>query len=143
MEALILNDPQAALANAVTLDVWKSLPRELQREIEEPFSALGNFRVLPVCGDGTPSRHVVRYTEIKGQPALGSSVFGRRIALTTKENSPVQGIRLSGIAALREEVFHRLEPQEIAIVEALYPIANPLPSPTATSARESRWARIR
>jgi len=127
MEALILDDPQAAIANAVTLDVWKSLPPELQREVEEPFSALGNFRVLPVCGDGTPSRNVVRYTEIDGQPALGSSVFGRRLTLTTKENSPVQGIRLGGIAALREEVFHRLEPRETTVAESLYPIANPLP----------------
>ncbi|MEO5712377.1 MAG: PKD domain-containing protein [Luteolibacter sp.] len=127
MEALILNDPQAALANAVTLDVWKNLPPELQREVEEPFSALGNFRVLPVCGEGKPSRNVVRYTEIEGRQALGSSVFGRRIALTTKENSPIQGIRLGGIAALRQEVFHRLESRETAIAEALYLIANPLP----------------
>ncbi len=135
METMIRDDPQAALANSVTLDVWKNLPPELQREVEEPFSALGNFRVLPVCGGGTPTRRTVRYTEIEGQRALGSSVFGRRDALSTKENAPIQGIRLGRIAALREEVFHRLEPQETAVAGILYPLANPLPDQDFSSGK--------
>ena len=137
MEELMRRSPQKALANAVTLDVWKNLPPELQAEVEEPFSAIGNFRVLPVCMSGSQdigySDHrgeknpdVVRYTEIEGRTPLDSSVFGRRIRLSTKESSPVQGIRLGGLAALREEVFHELKPQEIATAESLYPIANPL-----------------
>lgn len=129
MESLIRKDPQQALKEAVTLDIWKSLPPELQAEVEEPFSAIGHFRVLPVCANGPDhqSHEPIRYTEIEGHPPLDSYVFGRRSGLSTKENSPIQGIRLGTMAALREEVFHELRPQEIAIAESLYPVANPLP----------------
>lgn len=135
MAELMQRDPREALRLAVTLDVWRSLPPELQALVEEPFSALAHFRVLPVCAGGSPDaarlaagekfREVVRLTEIAGLPALDSYVFGRREALSTKENSPVQGLRLGGLAALREEVLHALEPREVAVAETLYPTANP------------------
>ncbi|MEO8616693.1 MAG: PKD domain-containing protein [Luteolibacter sp.] len=138
MEVLIRDHPQEALEHAVTLDLWHGLPHELQAQVEEPFSALGQFRVLPVCITGSPDagkplagkdfHDVVRYTEIEGQPALNSSVFGRRNGLSTKEDSPIQGIRLGALAALREEVFHELQPREVTIAESLYPIANPQPN---------------
>ena len=131
MERLIQRDPREALRRAVTLEVWRALPPELQEHVEEPFSALAHFRVLPVCagkgGAGEPTREVVRLTEIAGRPVLDSYVFGRREALSTKENAPVQGIRLGGLAALREEVLHALEPREVAVAEASYPAANPRP----------------
>ncbi|MEO7097896.1 MAG: PKD domain-containing protein [Luteolibacter sp.] len=131
MEELIRNDPKKALEQAVTLDVWEKLPPQIQAEVEEPFSALGHFRVLPVCVIGSSdagerTRDVVRYSEIEGRPPLDSYVFGRRNGLSTKENSPIQGIRIGGIAALREEVFHELKPEELAVAEARYPIANPV-----------------
>lgn len=130
MEQMIERDPREALRQAVTLDVWRSLPPELQTQVEEPFSALADFRVLPVCGNGAvakPEREVVRLTEIAGQEPLDTSVFGRRDALSTKEKSPVQGIRLGARAALREEVFHALTPREIPVAESTYPLANPRP----------------
>lgn len=132
---LIQRDPREALRRAVTLEVWQGLPPEVQAQVEEPFSALAHFRVLPVCVTASPDaarvaagekfRDVVRLTEIAGRAELESFVFGRREASATKENSPVQGIRLGGVAALREEVFHALEPREVAVAEALYPLANP------------------
>lgn len=129
MERLIRLDPREALRQAVTLDVWQALPPELQEQVEEPFSALAHCRVLPVCAGkgaaGEPAREVVRLTEIAGRPVLDSYVFGRREALATKENAPVQGIRLGGLAALREEVLHALEPREEAVAAASYPAANP------------------
>jgi PKD domain len=132
MTALIQSDPQEALKRAVSLDVWQNLPPELCNEIEEPFSVLANFRVLPVCKMGasaTPAGNfpeATRWTEIDGQPLLQSFVFGRRAGLMTKEKSPVQGIRLGGLAALREEVFHPLTAAETEVVKTIYPLANPV-----------------
>ena len=130
MAALIQSDPQQALQQAVTLEVWQSLPQELRAEVEEPFSVLANFRVLPICRHGSTEREIgnrpdaIRWTEIEGQPVLESFVFGQREALTTKEKSPIQGIRLGNQAALREGVFHELTPGEIAVAESLYPSAD-------------------
>ena len=131
------SDPRRALEQAVTLDVWKNLPPEIRAEVEEPFSALANFRVLPVCLSGSPDGAKVlagekfpdatRLTEIDGQPPLDTYVFGRRKSLATKEQSPVQGIRLGNQAALREGVFHELESREIAVAESIFPLANPAP----------------
>jgi PKD domain/Peptidase M66 len=129
METLIRSNPQQALKQAVTLDVWKSLPRELQAEVEEPFSALANFRVLPICRQGSADHQIenppdsMRWTEIEGQPVLESFVFGHREGLTTKEKSPIQGIRLGNLAALHDEVFHELTPREATVAEAIYPLA--------------------
>ena len=130
MEALIQNDPQQALKQAVTLDVWRSLPQEIQADVEEPFSALADFRVLPVCRHGSldpiseNAPDAVHWTEIEGRTVLESFVFGRREGLTTKENSPIQGIRLGNQAALHEEVFHQLTPGEVTVAESIYPLAN-------------------
>lgn len=135
MEKLMRSDPQRALEQAVTLDVWKNLPPALQAEVEEPFSALASVRVLPVCVIGSPDAariaagekfpDATRWTEIPGSPTLETFVFGRRSGLGSKDQSPVQGIRLGTLAALREEIFHPLAPEEISMAESIYPLANP------------------
>lgn len=129
MAALIASDPEEALRQAVSLAEYESLPLELRVEVEEPFSALGNVRVLPVCvapeQRGERGDAIIRLTEIAGHDALHSYVFGRRAALDTKENSPVQGLRLGAAAALRAEVLQPLDPRDIPAAEAKYPNANP------------------
>ncbi|GAA5125523.1 PKD domain-containing protein [Luteolibacter yonseiensis] len=137
METLIRTDPRRALEQAVTLDVWKKLPPEIQAEVEEPFSTIANYRVFPVCVTGSPDPagtkeianfpDATRWTEIEGGPTLESHVFGRRSGLDTKEKSPVQGIRIGSLAALREGIFHQPAPDELSVMEKLYPLANPFP----------------
>jgi hypothetical protein len=130
MEQLIRNDPREALGQAVSLDVWHNLPPALQREVEEPISATGNYQVLPVCntGAGHPAGApgVVRLTSVAGAPELETFVSGRRLALASRTIAPVQGIRLGNLLALREEVFHPLEAAEAAVAARLFPLANPL-----------------
>ena len=121
MEDLIASDPKQALERAVSLDVWQSLPQELKAEIEEPFSALARYRVLPVCGNGTTD--AVRYTELDGGVSLEAFVFGSRLGISSKEKSPIQGIRLGNRAALREGSFHILTEKEAVVARGIYPSA--------------------
>lgn len=128
MESLIRTDPRRALEQAVTLDVWQSLPPALRAEVEEPFSSMARYQVLPVCGSspsGEKLPDAVRLTSIDGQPQLDTHVFGKRLGITSKEQAPVQGIRLGGLAALHEGTFRQLSPEEIPAATALYPLANP------------------
>lgn len=128
MESLIRTDPQRALEQAVTLAVWNDLPPELRAEVEEPFSAMARYQVLPVCGNGNPGeKHpdAVRLTTIDGHPQLTTHVFGRRLGITSKEQAPVQGIRLGNLAALHEGTFRELTDEEIPVATPLYPLANP------------------
>ncbi len=130
MEDLIQSDPKQALEKAVKLHVWQSLPPEIRREVEEPFSALADYKVYPVCTVGTPDRarqpvsDATRLTAIADHAVLDTYVFGRRMGMQTKDNSPVQGIRLGSKAALREGVFHELSAAEADVVATLYPLAN-------------------
>lgn len=128
MESLIRTDPRLALENAVTLAEWNSLPGELRAEVEEPFSAMARYQVLPVCGHGTPGQNLpdaVRLISIDGQPQLTTHVFGTRIGITSKEEAPVQGIRLGRLAALHEKTFRELSAEETPAATAIYPLANP------------------
>ncbi len=130
MEDLIQSDPKQALEKAVKLHVWQSLPPEIRREVEEPFSALADYKVYPVCTVGTPNRarqpisDATRLTAIADHAVLDTYVFGRRMGMQTKDDSPVQGIRLGSKAALREGVFHELSAAEADVVATLYPLAN-------------------
>jgi len=131
MEQLMRTDPQAALQQAVSLEVWHNLPQELQADIEEPFSALAAVDVFPVCPanptdptDQFPT--AIRSLRVAGREPLEAFVYGRRLGLTSKSNTPVQGIRLGQLSALREDVLHPLAPSELALAERLFPLANPL-----------------
>jgi hypothetical protein len=123
MESLIRDDPRAALEQAVTLEIWRQLPPELQAEVEEPFSALARLSVLPVCGGPADGPDAVRMTHIEGREPLETFVFGRRLGIGSKQQTPVQGIRLGGLAALREEVFQVLDEAAAAEARTVYPAA--------------------
>jgi PKD domain len=125
MERLIATDPQQALERAVSLDVWLGLAPELKVEVEEPFSVLARYRVLPVCVNDTAGGgnfpDAVRYTEVEGGSTLETFVFGSRLGISSKEKVPVQGIRLGNRAALREGSFHPLSSEEAAVARGFYP----------------------
>lgn len=128
MAELMERDPEQALREAVTLDVYQSLPESIRGDIEEPFSALGDVSVLPVCRIGTDEipvndRDRVE-TRLNEDTVMRSFVFGRRLALDSKEDTPVQGISLGDQAVLRPSIFHRLQREEVAPAEARYPLAN-------------------
>jgi hypothetical protein len=125
MLELIRNDPRAALRQAVSLAQWHALPPSIQEHVEEPFSEMGSYKVVPNCGNperGTREDHL----SFKDSTGLKNvSVFGRRKGVSTKTVMPAQGIRLGGDAALRENVFQPVRGQDLPVARRLYPVANP------------------
>lgn len=131
MRRLIREDPQAALAEALTLDQYARLPEGMKALVERPFSERASYVCLPVCrpteGDrpaGTPD-HVALLTLADGSE-LNAFTYGRRSGVMSKDRLPAQGIALGRDAALHDGVFRPLLAQEMAVARELYPEAAPL-----------------
>jgi hypothetical protein len=127
MREVIISNPQLALAEALSWSDYLRLPDALKPYFEKPFNTLGNLFVLPVCGKhapGTPD--VIRTLEIDGQ-SFAAQVYGRRQEPMTKENTPLSGITLDGLAAIREFPFEQLTSADAKTLAHL-PIRNSAPA---------------
>ncbi|MCG8601262.1 MAG: hypothetical protein MI807_14060 [Verrucomicrobiales bacterium] len=133
MQELMEIDPEAALSHAVTQGERDSYPDEIRNLLERPFSRQVAMDVFPLCTDleshglrgERPTRGQLRQnarielTDSRGN-RLDAYVFGRRSEPLSRSNIPVQGIELNGRAALREEMFTRVLPHEVAEVQKRY-----------------------
>ena len=117
MLTLIKEDPAEALARAVSFTEYAALPEAVRAHVERPFSAQAELLVLPVCRSGgsrvPPARPVMRQLLVDDE-SFEVSVFGRRTEIGSKQASPLQGITLGGVAALREEIFQIVDAAEAA-----------------------------
>lgn len=122
IEALIATDPRQALALSLRFDQWAMLPDEIKAEVEKPFSVTGSYTYHPICRDpGAPPK--------AGEPAFFASLgmpdgshlrafpYGRRDGVFSKRELPVQGITLSGMAALRDGPLQILSAGELEAVK--------------------------
>ncbi len=107
MRELIRRDPQEALRRAVSWAEFEALPPVLRPHVERPFNALGHLHALPLCGAPAGTPDTVYQLELDGR-AFEAFVFGRRLAVGSKEDTPLAGIVLDGVAAVREEAFEVL-----------------------------------
>ena len=136
MEQLIRADPRAALAQSLRWDQWAALPPPLQSEVERPFSELVNYTLFPVCPG--PDRHPSKgpapqqrariEVQFSDGEQVGAFVYGKKNAIASKRGLPVQGIALSGVAALRDGVFQPLLPEEAAHAQKAFPSGQPNPA---------------
>ncbi|MCF7847679.1 MAG: hypothetical protein K9M45_02420, partial [Kiritimatiellales bacterium] len=123
MRRLMREHPDEAIRHALTLAEWLALPAEIRSLVEEPFSARAQVGVLISCGDTSSDTQIS--TVLPDGTVLDTFVYGRRRELATKNNLPVQGIRLDDLAVLRESVFQILDSADEAVALALYETANP------------------
>lgn len=115
MLTLIQNAPREALAKAVSFSDYVRLPAEVRAHVERPFSATAELLALPVCSSQPGKLGVsqtIDHQLIMAGERFAASVFGRRSPIMTKEGTPLQGITLAGVAAVREEVFQVVEAQD-------------------------------
>ena len=128
MVRLIRENPQLAIAQALSFAQWKALPDEVRPWVEKPFSAVANYEYYPVCTPpgtlrpaGTPD-YVAAVTLSDGQ-RLEAFVYGQNLDLMSKKSLPVQGISLDGIAAIRDGALQQVESSELGLFTSGQPVA--------------------
>ncbi|MDF1859690.1 MAG: hypothetical protein P1U87_05710 [Verrucomicrobiales bacterium] len=133
MKELMQSDPESALAESVSISERKAMPEEIRAYLEEPFSVRGSLDVFPLCNDleshglnPEPSSEGhrrqggrIELSDSRGNQ-LDGYVFGTREGPLSRDAISVQGIRLEGIAALREEMFTPVPSRDLADARLRY-----------------------
>jgi hypothetical protein len=113
--------PRQALDHAVSSDVYKRIPASLKTHLETPVSAYGDFRVYVVMlHENHHSPEMMTSSRIEREVTIGTTtyralVYGRRENITTKLNTPLQGVVLDGVMVVDEEPVKRVQPSQAEI----------------------------
>ncbi len=116
LKELIRFDPKTALEKAISTEKYNRLPVFITKHLEKKISADGDFLVYfldeidPVTGNMSSSR--IEREVIVGDSKYQAFVYGRREAMTTKLDIPLQGIVLDGLMAVDESPVRKLDPTE-------------------------------
>ena len=112
MAALIREDPEAALAEALTPRQYAALPASVRAMVERPVATEGFYGVYAVCDHAAGESHGVD-CEIRREVVLGmgtfdaealrAHVYGRRQDQATEENESLYGVVMDGEIALHED----------------------------------------
>ena len=120
MRILMREDPDAALAAALSYAEYAKLPGEIKAIVEEPFSASGSLEVQISCGAGHDSS---MHYYLKSDTGKTWQVFlpdYERVGIS-KAHIPLQGIRLDDAAVVRGNVFQVLQGEEADFAAANWP----------------------
>jgi hypothetical protein len=125
MERLIREDPESAIAEALTFAEWAALPPEIQTLVEKPFSIVADFDFYPVC---TPPGAIFdpgapKYVAVLGTSdgtSLETFVSGDRRSMMSKKKLPAQGVALGSLAAMRAGVLQPLAPADVPVARQLF-----------------------
>ncbi|MBX3742840.1 MAG: PKD domain-containing protein [Akkermansiaceae bacterium] len=121
MKRLISTAPQQALEAAITPARYDALPEELKPWFERPFAQTATLRVTPVCAPGV-NLEPDRVLEMDGLN-WSASVYGWRKGQNSKQDAPLVGITLDGVAAISDGFFQIVPRDEEAHASAL-PMGN-------------------
>ena len=113
---LIQLDPKAALEKAISAENYKNLPAFVVKYSEKPISAYGDLYVY-VSDDIDPTTRKMNGSHMEREVVIGKShykaiVYGRREAMTTKLNIPLQGVLTDDIFIVDENPFRQLNTTE-------------------------------
>lgn len=115
---LIRLDPQAALERAIPVKIYKRLPSTVIENSEKRISAYGDFLVYVFDEiDHTTGQMTGSRTErevVFGDARYKAVIYGRREAMTTKFNIPLQGVVAGDVMAVEESPARSVEPTEYA-----------------------------
>ncbi|MFZ4764549.1 MAG: hypothetical protein ACOYMN_06300, partial [Roseimicrobium sp.] len=126
LERLMREQPEQALAEALSFEQWAALPEPVQALVEKPFSVTADFHFYPVCTPpgqtrppGTPD-YVADLTLPSGEQ-LEAIVYGQRRDIMSKRGLPMQGIALGKLAVIREEALQKLPSTSLNTARGLFP----------------------
>ncbi len=107
MARLVRDDPEAALAAALTPHEYASLPPELQALVERPLAGVGFYGVLAICthdpltGHSTACR-IERHVFLD-EREIPAAIYGARRDRLTEEEASLYGVELDGVLALHAD----------------------------------------
>lgn len=125
MKQLIRDNPEQALAEGLRFDEYASLPVEIQRLVEKPFSDRSEYTYLPVCTGPSGERpgngldHIA-YISLSDGTDAEAFTFGQRAAVMSKRAMPASGIVLDGATALNDKVFRPVHAAEESYVRSRF-----------------------
>ena len=107
MARLVREDPEAALAAALTPHEVASLPPDFQKLVERPLAGVGFYGVLAICSHGDDSDHaaacrVERHVFIEDRE-IPVAIYGSRRDRLTEEDASLYGVELDGVLALHAD----------------------------------------
>jgi hypothetical protein len=118
LKELIQLNPKAALEKAIPAEIFNRLPSFITENSEKRVSAYGDFNVYilderdHLTGKMTGSR--IEREVIIGDSRYKAFVYGRREAMTTKLNIPLQGIVIDDIMVVDESPVRKIDSAEYA-----------------------------
>ena len=111
-KALIITDPQQALARAVPRVVRQELPAKIVELLEKPVSATGDYDVYkgrPAPGAPIPEQPLaLRYFEAQGT-SYQAYVFGAMEPVMSRKQIPLRGVAIDRPLAVAESPLRQLE----------------------------------
>lgn len=117
MKRLIRVNPDMALELALNYAEYAALPEAIQAVVEEPFSDSGSIDVVTLC-----SEHVTHYRlEYNSGESYAIFMPSQHRIDSSKKNLPIQGIRLDGLAVLRDSVFQVVTDADADLVKQNWP----------------------
>ena len=117
LKALIVEDPEAALAAAVPLAVRSTLPGEVEALLEKRVSGVGELSLnalTPVPGGPRPAETQFR-SALVGGVEYRAYVYGKRAVPVTLEEAALTGIAVDRQFAVAESPVRVLEPGELPL----------------------------
>lgn len=112
---LILEQPEAALAAALTPVERLALPTSVARHLERWRDGVGTLHVIAGVADdpAQPAPLLERFVTFDGQDeVLRAAVFGARLGEATRERVRLHGVELDGAIAVTDSRLRKLFPGE-------------------------------
>lgn len=115
-------NPEEALAQALSWSEWLALPEDLRGLVERPFSDTVEFQALPNCPPREGAEfHTHPHRIVLGGEVFDGFVFDSKAQMTSKEGMPARGIVLDGSIVLAEAAVEKLEGADLAAAERIFP----------------------
>lgn len=119
LKELIQIDPKAALEHSISTEEYNRLPSFMTKNLERRFSAFGDLLIYildeinPLTGEMTGSR--TEREAVFGNDRYKAVVYGRREAMTSKLDIPLQGIILGDTAVIDESPLQKIKLADYAL----------------------------
>jgi hypothetical protein len=110
---LIVENPRAALENAVPMTERQELPPAILALLEERVSTKGFYGVLGVVGAPATQPAIRRELRVAGGKRYEAFVYGKRLQQPTTDDAVVYGIAVGNALALHPNRVRALEVGEI------------------------------